>query len=79
MSADYILVTLHKFLWDIIKIVVNSIYPETSIQEWPHRENVTSKSIEKNILGRLPDSESVKPLLSYINKVAKCVQQVKFE
>ena len=35
------------------------------------------KNHEINILGRVPDSESVKPLLSYINKIAKCLQQVK--
>ena len=78
-SANYILVTLHNLIWDVIKIVTNSMYHKTLIQEWPHRENVASKNIEKNISGRVPDSKLVKPLHTFINKIAKCVQQVKFE
>ena len=60
-SANYFLVTQHNFLWDFIVVVVNSIYQKTHIQEWPHRENVTLKVIEDNILRIVPESEPLKP------------------
>ena len=78
-SAIYFWVTQHNLLQDVIEIVANSIYHKTPIQEWPHRENETLKKIEKNILGGVPDFESLKTLRTYINKIATCDQQVKFE
>ena len=79
MSAIYFWVTQHNLQRDVIEIAVNSIYHKTPIQQWPHRENETLKKIEKNILGGVPDFESLKTLRTYINKIAKCDQQVKFE
>ena len=73
---NHFLISRHNLLWDVLEIVVNSIYHKTSIQEWPHRENVTLQNIEKNILGRVPDFESLKSFHPYINKIATCVQQI---
>ena len=60
-SANYFLVTQHNFLWDVIVVVVSSMYNKTHIQEWSHRENVTLQIVEKNILRRVPEFESLKP------------------
>ena len=77
--ANYFLVTRHNLLRDVIEIVVNSIHLNTLIREWLHWENVPLQNIEKNILGVLPGFGSVKPLRTYINKIAKCFKQVKFK
>ena len=62
---------------DVVEVVVNSTYHKTPIEEWLHRENVTLQNIYKTI--RVPEFELLKSLRTYIDKTAKCVQQVKFE
>ena len=78
-SDNYFLVIWHNFLWYVNEIVVNSIYHKTPIQEWSLRENVTLQNIKKGILRRVSDFESLKALHTYINEIANCVQQIKFE
>ena len=51
---------------------------KNSQRKWLHRENITLQNIEKNILGRVPDFESNKTLCTYMNKIAKCIQELKF-
>ena len=51
---------------------------KNSQRKWLHRENITLQNIEKNILGRVLDFESNKKLYTYMNKIAKCIQELKF-
>ena len=55
------------------------LYRKTPIQIRPHKENVPLQNIHKNLLGRVLDFESLKPFHTYIDKISKCIQQVKFK
>ena len=77
-TANYFLVQRNTLLWSVIKIIVDSIRTRGPIFEWKHKENKSLSDLEKNVFGRIPEFESLKPLRSYINKLARSIQKIKF-
>ena len=77
-KANYFLIQRNDIILSIIKIVINSIYNKTPILEWPHKDNVFLRNIEKHVAGKIPIFESLKSIRSYINKSSKGTKLVKF-
>ena len=77
-TAKYFLIRQNNFVWSAIKILADSILSKTPISEWQLKEDKTLANIEKNVIHRVPDFASMKPLRSYINKVVALVPNIIF-
>ena len=78
IKANYFLIQRDDIVLSMVKIVINSIYNKAPILEWPHKENIALRNIEKHIIGKIPNFESLKSIRSYINKCSKNATPVKF-
>ena len=77
-TAKYFLIRQNNLVWSAIKILADSILSKTPISEWQLKEDKTLANIETNVIHRVPDFASMKPLRSYINKVVALVPNIIF-
>ena len=62
----------------IIKEIVDSIFDENHILDWDHTEIVKLQTFAKQILGKVPNFQLLRPLQGFIKKCTKLVPLVKF-
>ena len=77
-KAIFFLVHRHDVLLTVMKCVTDSILKNIPIKDWPHIENKYLEQVGKNVIGRIPNFESLKPLRTFLNALSKKTPQIKF-
>ena len=62
----------------IIKEIIHCMFDENILLDWAHKENVEVQTFAKQILGKIPNFELLRPLRSFIKKCTKSIPLVEF-
>ena len=62
----------------IIKEIVDCIFDENHMLDWDHTEIVEIQTFTKQILGKVPNFELLRPLRGFIKKCTKLVPLAEF-
>ena len=77
-TVKYFLIQKNNILWDVVKCLMDSIFSNTPISDWPHKEYKLFATLEKENLSRILSFKSIKPLCTHINKLIRKLPMVNF-
>ena len=77
-ASIFFIVKRNNTLTTIIKQLIDSILDNNHILDWAHTEVSELHGFAKEILGKVPTFEFLRPVRIYIKKYAKLIPQIKF-
>ena len=77
-TSKFFFTKYNNTLMTIIKEIVDYMFDENHMLDWAHKEIVELQTFAKQILGKVPNFELLRPLRSFIKKCAKPVPLVEF-
>ena len=69
--ANAFLVKHDNLVFDVCKAMTDHIFEKKIVTCWPHEERNLLKKLGEQVLGKVPTFESLRPLRSWINAMAK--------
>ena len=76
-NSNCFLIRKNNQILNVIKTITDSVINQVPILDWEHKKAPFS-NLEKCLIGKIPDFQSLKSLRIYINKLARSVPTVKF-
>ena len=76
--ANFFTIERNSLLIDVCKMITDHILERKTVTYWPHEENKLLKKLGDQVMGQIPSFDSLRPLRSWVNNMAKSVEQVLF-
>ena len=77
-NINFFIVKRNNTLTTIIKQLTDSILDNNHVLDWAHSEVSELYGFAREILGKVPTFELLRPVRTYIKKCAKSIPQIKF-
>ena len=75
-NSKFFIIKYNNTLMTIIKEIADCMFDENHMVDWAHKEIVELQTYAKQILGKVPNFELLRPLQSFIKKCTMSVPLV---
>ena len=74
--ANFFTIERNNLLINVCKMITDHILEQKTVTYWPHQEKKMLRKLGDLVIGQIASLDSLRPLLSWVNNMAKSMEQL---